>query len=100
MHNKLLITDNQLAILGGRNISDDYFGVSTERNLRCPELAGALRKNFRALIQPENTWRVTSTAEGLRWTSSTGVVDKEPAKSSWQRFQSTLVSIVPVSDLL
>jgi putative cardiolipin synthase len=25
MHNKLLIADNQIAILGGRNIGDEYF---------------------------------------------------------------------------
>ena len=30
MHNKLLIADNQLAILGGRNIGDDYFGYSDD----------------------------------------------------------------------
>mgnify|MGYP001814101931 FL=1 len=32
MHNKLLVADNKLAILGGRNIGDDYFGYSLERN--------------------------------------------------------------------
>ncbi len=32
MHNKLLVTENKLAILGGRNIGDDYFGFSTRRN--------------------------------------------------------------------
>ncbi|MGI9326701.1 MAG: phospholipase D-like domain-containing protein [Pseudomonadales bacterium] len=32
MHNKLLVVDNQLAVLGGRNIGDDYFGKSTHRN--------------------------------------------------------------------
>ena len=32
MHNKLMVVDNQTAILGGRNIGDDYFGHSTERN--------------------------------------------------------------------
>ncbi len=32
MHNKLLVADNQLAILGGRNIGDDYFGLSRSRN--------------------------------------------------------------------
>ncbi len=32
MHNKLLVADNQLAILGGRNIGDDYFGLSDKRN--------------------------------------------------------------------
>ncbi|SAL77209.1 phospholipase D/transphosphatidylase [Caballeronia terrestris] len=29
MHNKALIADNQGAILGGRNIGDEYFGAST-----------------------------------------------------------------------
>ncbi len=32
MHNKLLVTDNQVAILGGRNIGDDYFNLSRDRN--------------------------------------------------------------------
>lgn len=30
MHNKLAVADNQLALLGGRNIGDDYFGQSRE----------------------------------------------------------------------
>ncbi len=32
MHNKLLMVDNQIGILGGRNIGNDYFGVSRKRN--------------------------------------------------------------------
>lgn len=32
MHNKLFVADNQVAILGGRNIGDDYFGRGEERN--------------------------------------------------------------------
>lgn len=32
MHNKLLVADNQLAMLGGRNIGDDYFGRGELRN--------------------------------------------------------------------
>ena len=31
MHDKVLIADNQVAIVGGRNISDTYFGTSRER---------------------------------------------------------------------
>ncbi|WP_429301058.1 phospholipase D family protein [Paraburkholderia sp. GAS199] len=30
MHNKSMIADNQAAILGGRNIGDEYFGASSE----------------------------------------------------------------------
>ncbi len=34
MHNKLLIGDNIAAVVGGRNIADDYFGFGKERNFR------------------------------------------------------------------
>ena len=34
MHNKLFITDNALAIVGGRNIADEHFGVNAELNYR------------------------------------------------------------------
>jgi putative cardiolipin synthase len=34
MHNKMLVMDNALAIVGGRNIGDHYFGVHTEANFR------------------------------------------------------------------
>jgi putative cardiolipin synthase len=34
MHNKLFVADNQVGIMGGRNIGDIYFGVDPERNYR------------------------------------------------------------------
>jgi len=34
MHNKLLVADNRVAIAGGRNIADEYFGLSRDRNFR------------------------------------------------------------------
>ncbi|RLA57393.1 MAG: phospholipase D family protein [Gammaproteobacteria bacterium] len=34
MHNKLLIGDSTVAIVGGRNIADEYFGFGRERNFR------------------------------------------------------------------
>ena len=34
MHNKLLIGDGTAAIVGGRNIADEYFGFAEERNFR------------------------------------------------------------------
>jgi len=39
MHNKLLVVDNALAIVGGRNIGDHYFGVHTEANFRDLDVA-------------------------------------------------------------
>jgi putative cardiolipin synthase len=34
MHNKLFVVDNQIAIVGGRNISNAYFGLSKKYNYR------------------------------------------------------------------
>ncbi len=39
MHNKLMIADNALALLGGRNIGDHYFDVSEDSNYRDLDIA-------------------------------------------------------------
>ncbi len=38
MHNKALISDNRVAIVGGRNLADEYFGLHAETNFRDMEL--------------------------------------------------------------
>lgn len=38
MHNKTMTIDNRIAIIGGRNIADEYFGFSREANFRDMEL--------------------------------------------------------------
>jgi putative cardiolipin synthase len=39
MHNKAFIVDNAIAIVGGRNIGDHYFGISAAANFRDLDLA-------------------------------------------------------------
>ena len=41
MHNKLVVVDNALAIVGGRNIGNHYFGVQTDANFRDLDVAAA-----------------------------------------------------------
>lgn len=41
MHNKLMVMDNAVAIVGGRNIGDHYFGVATDANFRDLDIAAA-----------------------------------------------------------
>jgi putative cardiolipin synthase len=38
MHNKAMIVDGQVAIVGGRNLADEYFGLHAEANFRDLEL--------------------------------------------------------------
>jgi putative cardiolipin synthase len=52
MHNKLFIADNHLAIVGGRNIGNEYFGLAGKYNFRdldvlvAGEVIGDLSKSF------------------------------------------------------
>ncbi len=38
MHNKAMIVDNQVALVGGRNLADEYFGLHSQANFRDLEL--------------------------------------------------------------
>ena len=38
MHNKSMIVDNRVAIVGGRNLADEYFGLDENANFRDMEL--------------------------------------------------------------
>jgi putative cardiolipin synthase len=38
MHNKAMIVDNRVAIVGGRNLADEYFGLHDEANFRDVEV--------------------------------------------------------------
>jgi putative cardiolipin synthase len=40
MHNKLMIADNRAAVIGGRNIGNEYFGLSPEFNFRDLDVLG------------------------------------------------------------
>jgi putative cardiolipin synthase len=40
MHNKAFIADNNVTIVGGRNIADEYFGASSEVNFRDLDIMG------------------------------------------------------------
>jgi cardiolipin synthase C len=40
MHNKMLVADNRAAIVGGRNVGNEYFGFATEFNFRDLDVLG------------------------------------------------------------
>ncbi|BCX49667.1 phospholipase D family protein [Haloferula helveola] len=41
MHNKIMVMDNSVAIIGGRNIADEYFGLGESFNNRDLDIAAA-----------------------------------------------------------
>jgi putative cardiolipin synthase len=40
MHNKRLVADNRAAVIGGRNVGNEYFGLSTHFNFRDVDVLG------------------------------------------------------------
>ena len=40
MHNKLMVADNRIAILGGRNLGDEYFGLNSSYNFLDIDVVG------------------------------------------------------------
>ena len=40
MHNKLMVADNRIAILGGRNLGDEYFGLNSSFNFLDIDVVG------------------------------------------------------------
>jgi putative cardiolipin synthase len=62
MHNKAMVVDNQVAIVGGRNLADEYFGLSAEANFRDLEIllgGSAVREVSNAFDQYWNSpWSI------------------------------------------
>jgi putative cardiolipin synthase len=102
LHSKYIIFDDEVVFVGSLNLDPRSLYLNTELGavLNSPALADQLRESFQAMIDPENAWRVLSTPEGLRWQSSAGLVEKEPAKSKWQRFRNWLYGLIPLSGQL
>ena len=59
MHNKLMVVDERVAVIGGRNIQDEYFDGKDDYNYRDRDLLGAgpataaMRTNFEAFWNDE-----------------------------------------------
>ncbi len=50
-------------------------------------------------MAPDNAWRVTMDGEGaLTWTSSAGVVQRQPATGFSQRAVEFLLNLLPLKD--
>jgi putative cardiolipin synthase len=73
MHNKMFVADNQLAIVGGRNIADQYFGYDPDNNFRDLDLlvggpaAPAISSSFD--VYWNSNWAVPVRAFAWRGTS-------------------------------
>lgn len=101
LHSKFILFDDWI-FLGSPNLDPRSLHLNTELAilLRSQTLSAELRSYFYQLIDPDNAWRVEREANNLVWRSSSGTLDRQPAKGSWQRFRSWLMMLLPVKNQL
>ncbi|HMN70075.1 MAG TPA: phospholipase D-like domain-containing protein, partial [Bdellovibrionales bacterium] len=75
LHIKMMVVDNERYISGGRNISDEYFGLSQENNYVDRDLRVEGASALQATAVFEELWASKTSAEG------TGVARRFPG---WQ----------------
>jgi putative cardiolipin synthase len=84
MHDKLVIVDGVAAVVGGRNIGDDYFGLSDAFNFHDLDLLGIGHIAQQANGMFDSFWN-------SEWVVSAQSLDLEPdpefAKARWEEIQ-------------
>ena len=72
MHNKLLIADGALALVGGRNIADEYFMAGAQSNfididvIAAGRVAGDLAKSFDSYWNSKEAWPLAAFTGGSK----------------------------------
>ena len=104
LHVKALVGDRQRCFIGSLNLDPRAMEINTENGLyiESPELAKQLATMFDAMMAPENAWRVYLDKEEqtLRWESSAGTVDMQPARSFGQRISDFFFRLLPIESQL
>jgi putative cardiolipin synthase len=104
LHVKALVGDRQRCFIGSLNLDPRAMEINTENGLyiESSELAQELATMFDAMMQPENAWHVYLDKEEqtLRWQSSIGTVDSQPARSFGQRISDFFFRLLPIESQL
>jgi putative cardiolipin synthase len=103
LHAKAIIIDRRLVYVGSLNLDPRSIYLNTEFGLiiNSPDFAQAVTKEFEAALVPENSWQVLLDDKNrLVWKSGDKVIQKEPARTFWQRFQSGFFGLFDLDDQL
>ncbi|MEP1470515.1 MAG: phospholipase D family protein [Halieaceae bacterium] len=84
MHDKLLIVDGRAAIIGGRNIGDHYFGLSSAYNFHDTDLMGIGHIALQSNDMFDQFWNSKWVLSALNLTTEP---DQEIAQQQWQNLQ-------------
>ncbi len=103
LHSKVIVADRHLIYIGSLNLDPRSIYINTEFGLTIdsPDLGEEIAAVIDEYLAPENSWRVKLDEKGrLSWVSSSGEIDKEPARSIWQRISVGFYGLLPIEDQL
>jgi cardiolipin synthase C len=106
LHAKLLVFDRSGVFVGSMNFDQRSKRLNTEVGLiiHSPELAEAAARRFSAMTQPRNAYAVSLAMRGddphLVWTTVADgqplILEREPARSPWQRLEVDALRLLPL----
>jgi putative cardiolipin synthase len=101
-HTKAVVVDRETVYVGSLNLDPRSIQLNTEMGLIVSSTG--LAEEVAAIAErdmgPSNSWRVHLDENGeLYWESVEGIVNRQPAQSSWQRIQMWFFGIAPESQL-
>jgi len=103
LHSKVIVVDRHRVYVGSLNLDPRSIYINTEFGLiiDSPDLGKEIAAVLDQHLAPENSWRVKLDVNGrLTWVSSAGTIDKEPARSAWQRISVGFFGLLPIEDQL
>jgi cardiolipin synthase C len=103
LHAKYIVIDRKFTFVGSLNLDPRSIYINTEMGLiiDSEKLAVAVAQEFETELKPENSWQVLLDDKGqLFWKAGDTTVQREPARSFWQRFQSGFFGLFDLDDQL
>jgi putative cardiolipin synthase len=100
LHIKAMVIDRQRSFIGSMNLDPRSEEINSEMGviIDSTPLARSLAEQMEADMRPENSWQVQiDGAGGLRWVSDGGTLDRQPARSFWQRVENLVFKLFPPS---
>ena len=103
LHSKVFTMDRVQVFVGSLNLDPRSIYINTEMGMlvTSESLTTAIAQLILRDMKPENSWRLSvNEKDDVLWTSSAGTVDRDPARSWWQRFQVWFFGLFPLEDQL
>jgi len=100
LHTKAMVIDRERAFIGSMNLDPRSEVINSEMGviIASPPLAVELARRMERDMGGDNAWQVIAAADGsLRWRSTAGELDRQPARNFMQRIEDFVFKFFPAS---